>query len=324
MKINQKTFKMKTNLIIKTGITAVIALALVFTSCRKKELEDEDDTPLISTQANDAQTNDANADDAYADADNSMSNSRTLSGTSTAGTNKIFWPCDATIDTSQIQQGIVTLTFNGNGCNGKIRSGQIKYEVVNYVTGVRWKDVNAQLIVNFINYKVTRNGKNMTINGTHNLVNVTGGLVSELSGDKPSIVRTVSSTNMSVVFDDNTTRQWSVAKRRTWDYNGGNLKLTVTGEGSVNGLSSVCAWGTNRKGNSFTIQITSPTVHLKNCGFNKPNSGTKIHTVGDRKATVTMGTDASGNISTDICPTNFKVEWTGRRGKQRTYIGTYN
>ena len=311
---------MKTNLIIKTGITTAIALALVFTSCRKKEMEDDDDTPLISSQANDSQTNDANADDAYTDADNSMSNSRTLAGTSTASTTTYFWPCDATADTSQIQQGIVTLTFNGSTCNGKTRTGQIKYEVVNYASGIRWKDVNAQLIVNFINYKVTRNSKNMTINGTHNLVNVTGGLVSQLSGDKPSIVRTVSSTNMNVVFDDNTTRQWSVAKRRTWDYNGGNLKFSVT----ANADNNVSAWGTNRKGNSFTTKIIYPVVCLKNCGWNKPTSGTIEHSVNDRNATVTLGTDASGNVSSNTCPSNFKVEWTGRRGKQRTYIGTYN
>lgn len=311
---------MKTNLTIKTGITAVIALALVFTSCRKKEMEDDDDTPLISAQANDAQTNDANTDDAYTDADNSMSNSRTLSGTNTASTSPVFWPCDATADTSQIQQGIVTLTFNGSGCSGKNRTGQIKYEVVNYATGVRWKDVNAQLIINFINYKVTRNGKNMIINGTHNLVNVTGGLVSELAGDKPSIVRTVSSNNMSVVFDDNSTRQWSIAKRRTWDYNGGNLKFSVT----ANGENGASAWGTNRKGNQFTTKIISPIVCLKNCGWNKPTSGTIEHAVSDRNATVTLGTDASGNISSSSCPNNFKVDWTGRRGKQRQYIGTYN
>jgi len=316
---------MKTNLIIKTGITTAIALALVFTSCRKKEMEDDDDeTPAFSAQANDAQTNSANADDAYTDADNAMSNSRTIAGTSTASTTTIFWPCDAAADTSQIQQGIVTLTFNGNGCNGKIRTGVIKYELLNYAAGTRWKDVNAKLILNFINFKTTRNGKSMTINGIHNLVNISGGLVSELAGDKPSVVRTVRSNNMSVLFDDNTTRTWSVAKRRTWDYNGGNLKFTITGDTTVNGFNNACAWGTNRKGSAFTTQVSQPVVHLKNCGFNKPVLGVKIHNVSGRVATVTLGTNASGSIDGSTCPNNFKVEWTGRRGKQRTYIGTYN
>ncbi len=311
---------MKTNSIIKTGILSSIALLVVFTSCRKREQAEEDDTPTISAQSNDAQTNDANTDDAYTDADNSMSNSRTLAGTSTSSTTTYFWPCDATADTSQIQQGIVTLTFNGSGCNGKNRTGQIKYQVVNYTNGVRWKDANAQLNVDFINYKVTRNGKNMTINGTHNIINVSGGLVTELSGDKPSIVRTVSSNNMYVVFDDNTTRQWSIAKRRTWDYNSGNLKFSVT----ANAANNISAWGTNRKGNEFSTKIIYPVVLLKNCGWNKPVSGTIEHSVSERKVTVTLGTDASGNVSPDSCPNHFKAEWTGRRGKQRTYIGTYN
>ncbi len=316
---------MKTRLTIKTGITAAIALALVFTSCRKKEVEDDgDETPTFSTQANDAQANSANADDAYTDADNAMSNSRTIAGTNTASTATIFWPCDATADTSQIQQGIVTLTFNGNGCNGKIRTGVITYELVNYAAGARWKDVNAKLILNFINFKTTRNGKDMTITGTHNLVNVSGGLISELGGDKPSIVRTVRSNNMSILFDDNTVRTWSVAKRRIWDYNGGNLKFTMTGDTTVNGFTNVCDWGTNRKGSAFTIQVSQPVVHLKNCGYNKPVSGTKIHHVSGRIATVTLGTNVSGNLDGASCPNNFKAEWTGKRGKQHTYIGTYN
>jgi hypothetical protein len=314
---------MKTNLIIKTGITTAMALALVFTSCKKNDLDDDDDTPLFSSQSDDSQTQTANADDAYTDADNAMSNSRTLSGQSTSSTSTIFWPCDASADTSLIQQGIVTLTFNGNGCSGKTRTGQIKYQVVNYANGIRWKDANAQLIVNFINYKVTRNGKNMTVNGVHNLVNISGGLVSEITSDK-QIVRSVRSNNMSITFDDNTTRNWSVAKRRTWDYNGGNLKFTVIGDTTVNGLNNAAAWGTNRKGNAFTTQIITPVVCLKNCGWNKPVSGLKIHNVGDRTATVSLGTDGSGNVSSNTCPNNFKVEWIGRRGKQRQYIGTYN
>lgn len=311
---------MKTNTIIKIGIHCSVALLVVFTSCRKREKEEEDDTPIISAQSNDAQTNDANTDDAYSDADNSLSNSRTLAGTSTTNTSKYFWPCDANADTSLIQQGIVTLTFNGSGCNGRTRTGQIKYQLLNYTNGVRWKDANAQLNVDFINYKVTRNGKNMTINGTHQIVNVSGGLVSELSADKPSVIRTVNSNNMNVVFDDNTTRQWSIAKRRTWDYNGGNLKFSVT----ANAANNLSAWGTNRKGKEFSTKIIYPVILLKNCGWNKPVSGTIEHSVLERNVTVTLGTDASGNVSPDSCPNHFKAEWTGRRGKQRVYIGTYN
>ncbi len=316
---------MKTQLIIKTGITTAIALALVFTSCRKKEMEEDDDeTPTISVHTNDAQANQANLDDAYTDADNTMSNSRTVAGMSAVSATTIFWPCDATADTSQIQQGIIMLTFNGNSCNGKNRTGVVKYELINYTSGTRWKDINAKLVLNFINFKTTRNGKVMTINGTHSIVNTSGGLISELGGDKASVVRSVRSNNMSITFDDNSTRNWSIAKRRTWDYNGGNLKFTMTGDTTINGISNACAWGTNRKGNAFTIQVSQPVVHLKNCGYNKPISGIKIHHVLDRVATVTLGTNTNGDVDGASCPNNFKVEWTGKRGKQRTYIGTYN
>lgn len=317
---------MKTTKILKAGLTTVIALALVFTSCRKREMKDNDDDALITTQADDSQDQAANLDDASSDADNSVSSCRSIAGDPTVTQTVNVtpnWPCDASVDSSLINQGIVTLTFNGSGCNGRVRTGQIKYTVVNYVNGARWRDVSAQLTINFINYKVTRNGKSMVLNGTHNLVNVSGGLVNELSADKPSIVRKVKSDNMNITFDDNTTREWSVAKRRTWDFNGGNYKLTVTGEANVSSLNNVCAWGTTRKGKSFTTQITSPVVLLKNCGWNKPVSGVKVHTVEDRNATVTLGTNSNGDVDSGNCPNNFKVEWTGRRGKQRQHIGTY-
>ncbi len=318
---------MKTNLIIKTCLTTTVAFALVFTSCRKKEMEDNEQTELLSTQADDSQSQAATTDEAYSDADNSICAARSIAGDPTinqnVNTNTISWPCDATVDSSQMQQGIILLTFNGSGCSGRVRTGQMKFQLANYSTGARWRDVNAQLTINFINYKVNRNGKNITVNGTHNLVNVSGGLISELSSEKPTIVRTVTSNDMNVTFDDNTTRQWSVAKRRTWEYNSGNTKLTISGEGSVNSLNSVCAWGTNRKGKSFTTQITSPVVCLKNCGWGKPVSGTKIHTVEDRTATVTLGTNSNGDVDPGNCPSNFKVEWTGRKGKQREHIGTY-
>ena len=318
---------MKTNLILKTCLTTTVALALVFTSCRKREMEDNEQSESLSIQADDSQSQAATTDEAYSDADNSMSASRSIAGdptvNQTANTGTYTWPCDATVDSSQVQQGIIVLTFNGSGCSGRVRTGQMKFTLANYANGVRWRDVNAQLIINFINYKVTRNGKNIIVNGTHNLVNVSGGLISELGPEKTTIVRTVRSTDMNVTFDDNTTRQWSVAKRRTWEYNGGNTKLTISGEGSVNSLSNVCAWGTNRKGKSFTTQITNPVVCLKSCGWGKPIAGTKIHNIEGHFATVTLGTNSNGDVDSGNCPNNFKVEWTGRKGKQRQHIGTY-
>ena len=318
---------MKTNKILKAGLTTVIALSLVFTSCRKREMEDNDNDAVITTQADDSQDQAANVDDASSDADNSVSGCRSIGGnpttSQTVNATGVNWPCDASVDSSLINQGIVTLTFNGSGCSGRVRTGQIKYQVVNYTNGARWRDVSAQLTINFIDYRVTRNGKSMMLNGTHNLVNVTGGLISDLSADKPTIVRTIKSDNMNITFDDNTTREWSVAKRRTWEYNGGNTKLSITGETSANGFDNVCAWGTNRKGKTFTTQITSPVVCLKNCGFGKSVSGVKVHNIEDRNATVTLGTNSNGDVDSGNCPNNFKVEWTGRRDKKRVHIGTY-
>ncbi|MDZ4665899.1 MAG: hypothetical protein SGJ15_13555 [Bacteroidota bacterium] len=318
---------MKTNIIIKTCLTTAVALALVFTSCRKKEMEDSQNTDSLSAHADDSQMQASTTDEAYSDADNSASAARSIAGNPTTSnpvnTSTVTWPCDATVDSSQISQGIILLTFNGSGCSGKVRAGQMKFQLANYSTGARWRDVGAQLTVNLINYKVTRNGKNLTMNGTHNLVNVSGGLVSDLSLEKPTIVRTITSNDMNILFDGNTTRIWNVSKKRTWEYNGGNTKLTITGEANVGNYSSVCAWGTNRKGKTFTTQITSPVVCLKSCGWGRPISGVKVHNIEEHNATVTLGTNSNGDVDSGSCPNNFKVEWTGRKGKQREHIGTY-
>ncbi len=308
---------MKTKLILKSCLITAVTLSMVFTSCRKREMEENERSETMNVQAEDSQLQAAAADEAYTDADNSVSAARNIAGNPTTNqpTNQasITWPCDAVVDSSQIQQGVIILNFNGSGCNGKIRNGQMKFTLKNYANGSRWRDAGAQLDINFINFKVTRNGKSVVINGTHHLVNETGGLISDLSVEKPTIVRTVNSSDMSISFDDNSTRNWSVSKRRTWEYNGGNTKLSVTGEAS----------GTNRKGKEFTTRSSEPVVSLKNCGWHHPVSGVVTHEVEDRTATVTLGTDSGGNPDPNNCPGYFKVDFTGKKGKHHEKIIAY-
>lgn len=305
---------MKTQPIIKTCLTITVALAMVFTSCKKKEMEETEQNETMNVQAEDSQLQSAATDEAYSDADNTANASRQIAGNpTTANPITVTWPCDATVDSSQIAQGIIVLTFNGSACSGKVRTGQMKFTLANYANGSRWRDVGAQLDINFINFKVTRNNKSVVINGTHRLVNETGGLLSDLSPEKTTIVRTVNSNDMSCTFDDNSTRNWSVSKRRTWEYNGGNTKLSVSGEAN----------GTNRKGKTFTTKSTSDVVCLKSCGWHRPISGVITHTCEDRNATVTLGTDVNGNPSPENCPGYFKVEATGRKGKHHEKIIAY-
>ncbi len=308
---------MKNNSIIKSCLTITVAFSLVFTSCKKKEMEETEKSETMNVQADDSQLQSAAAEEAYSDADNSANASRAISGDPT--TNQpinptlFTWPCDASVDSSQINQGIIVLTFNGSACSGKVRTGQMKFTLANYATGSRWRDVGAQLDINFINFKVTRNNKSVVINGTHHLVNETGGLLSDLSPEKTTIVRTVNSTDMSITFDDNSTRNWSVSKRRTWEYNGGNTKLSVTGEAS----------GTNHKGKAFTTKATAAVVCLKSCGWHRPISGTVTHTCEDRNSTVTLGVDANGTADPNNCPGYFKVVCVGKKDKQHEKIIAY-
>jgi hypothetical protein len=312
--MNKKTTIMKNNKVIKNCLIATVALSMVFTSCKKREAEETEQNDTMNVQAEDSQLQTAATDEAYNDADNSANASRQIAGNpTTANPITCTWPCDATVDSSQINQGIITLTFNGSGCSGKVRTGQMKFTLANYANGSRWKDVGAQLDINFINFKVTRNSKSVVINGTHHLVNETGGLLSDLGPEKASIVRTVNSNDMSITFDDNSTRNWTVSKRRTWEYNGGNTKLSVTGEAN----------GTNRKGTVFTTKTASAVVCLKSCGWHRPVSGIVTHDVDGKNATVTLGTDGNGNPDPENCPGYFKVDCTGKKGKQHEKVIAY-
>ncbi|HRF19588.1 MAG TPA: hypothetical protein PK977_15540, partial [Chitinophagaceae bacterium] len=69
-----------------------------------------------------------------------------------------------------------------------------------------------------------------------------------------TITHTITSSNMSVTFDDNTQRTWQVARQRVFTYNNG-VVITVTGMHAANGITGIAEWGTNRFGNFFTTSI---------------------------------------------------------------------
>ena len=307
-------------------LVLVVALgtALFTLNSCKKESNTNNETDLtteVSTQSDDHSLFNS-ADDAVSDDINTTLEADPLLGGKTDSVSS----CNATIvrDMTGVLKNTITITYNGDNCQGtRTRTGVV---VLSLPKNKQWKDVGAQMTVSVQNLKIVRkaDGKSLTINGIKTITNVSGHLLRELiNGGVSSIVHTVTSSNMSVVFDNGTNRQWQISKQRTFTYSGGFV-ISVTGTGSVNGATNVAEWGTNRLGQDFSTQIITPLVVRQDCDF-RLVSGQVQHTKLTRPITVTFGLDATGNATG--CPGAgtyyFKAEWTSVLGVAHSIIKPY-
>lgn len=298
----------------------VLALAFSFTiqSCEKTsevKIEENDDKQLVAHSNDEAM----------------------LSGEMDAVTNEVNFPletivtgrsqdtliCSATLvyDTTGSEKK-VTITYSGADCPGlRTRNGIVKISIP---SGVRWTDVGAEITVTYQNLKITRNSdkKSVTINGSHKLINVAGGSLVQLIFGRPNITHAVTSSNMSVTFDDASQLVWQVARQRVYTLaNGGSI--TITGTHQEGTKQNIAQWGTDRFGRSFTTSITEPLVISGACQY-RLVSGQIKHEWPANSATVTFGLDAQGTPVS--CPAGsyyFKLAWTGLAGNSLTYIGLY-
>jgi hypothetical protein len=301
-------------------LMAALALSVSFLSCKKNDTTDNS-TDLVTHS--DDQSTVAGGTDEIADAVNvTIDNYVAFNGIvgSTDGITGL--PCNATavLDSANGLRRI-TVTFNGPNCaNTRTRVGVI---VLSMPLAQRWKDAGAAVTVNVQNLKITRisDNKSITVNGTIVATNVSGGRLRDLSS-LGTIVHTITSTGMTVTFDNNTQRTWQIAKKRTFTYNNGVVITTIGThtEGTVTGVSE---WGTNRFGNDFVTAITQPMVIREDCNW-RLVSGQVTHSRLLANVVVTFGLDASGNPVS--CPSGtfyMKIVWTNVNNVVRTYIIPY-
>ncbi len=305
----------------------VIVYSFVMTSCKKdkKTMDnmDADETSAFTQQSNDQKNSQDVADLAMNDAEYALAPS-SLSGYKTSAYPNL---CGASVDTSMITtQKKVVITYTGTTCDGlRTRSGVVTLQLT---TGNKWRDAGAVLTVTFANFKVTviSSGKSTTLNGTHVITNVSGGIVAHigLTPNPNTIVRKIRANNMVITFDDGTVRTWSAARKRTWTGAGGIItSLSIQGDSTLSGVSNTEVWGVNRAGNAFTTVMNTPLVVNSTCGWYSPVSGKKTHTIGTRISSITFGTDATGNVVSSGCPNHYLINWTSLSGTQKTYVGMY-
>jgi len=298
----------------------VLSLSLFFTACQK-DSGDTTDYGTQSTTHSDDQSRFSNEVDAVAnDADLTL---ETTAGFAGRGEQVQSLICDATIVVDTMSNPrTITITYNGTNCLGtRTRTGVI---VISMAQNVRWKNPGAVLNVTFQNFKVTRviDNKSITINGTQTYTNVSGGLLFNLAA-LGTITHTITSSNMSVTFDNATQRTWQVAKQRVFTYNNG-VVISTTGTHTEGNVPNVAEWGTNRFGSSFTTAVTNALIVRQDCSF-RITSGKVEHATANFNAAVTFGLDASGNPTG--CPGlgNYylKLVWSGILGIPHTVILPY-
>jgi hypothetical protein len=302
-------------------LSTTLFLITVFTACKKETSPaGNDNTAEVSTHSDDQARFSSEVDAVANDADLALETSSNFTGR-VSGTESII--CDATLvfDTVSNPRKI-TVTYNGSNCWGsRTRTGTV---ILSMAQGVHWKDAGAALTITFQNLKITRviDNKSITINGSQTYTNVSGGLLINLASLQ-SITHTISSSNMSITFDDNTQRAWQVAKQRVFTYNGG-VVITNTGTHTEGNATNIAEWGTNRFGHSFASATVQPLVIRQDCNF-RLVSGEVKHTTPLVTATATFGLDATGAPTS--CPGvghyYFKVVWTGTNGASATLIFPY-
>jgi hypothetical protein len=299
---------------------AIFSLSFIFTACQKSATTDTDYSNESTVQSDDQSRFSSESDAVSDDADASLDATPGFTG---RGDQVQTLICNATVVVDTVSNPrTITITYNGNNCqNTRSRTGVV---VISMAQGVRWRNPGAVVNVNIQNLKITRlsDGKSITINGTHTYTNVTGGLLVNLA-TLGTITHTITSSNMSVTFDNNTQRTWQVAKQRVYTYNNG-IVISTTGTHTEGGVSGIVEWGTNRLGRTFTTAITQPIVVRQDCNF-RITGGMVSHSTSVFNATVTFGLDSNGNPTS--CPGTgsyyMKIVWTGPGGNPHTIIWPY-
>lgn len=300
-----------------------LAIITTFTAC-KKDSKPAESTNELATHADDQNRVSAQVDAVSNDASLAIESSAAYSG------GRLQNPppgvsCDATVSfDSTSNPRKITITYDGAGCNtGYSRTGTV---VISMASGIHWKDQGAVITVTYQDLKVKRtiDNKSITINGSHSITNISGGLLYYLpfqpSGQ--SVTHTIGGS-LTITFDDNSQRTWEVATRRKFTFENNAFVLSITGNNTIGNTEGIAEWGTNRFGKAFTTSITQPLVIRQDCAFRLTSGEVKHEGFGT--ATATFGLDVSGNPAS--CPGTghyyYKLVWTGPNGGSLSTILPY-
>lgn len=290
-----------------------LCASIAFTSCRKDKSDPIDDGSAIAHAGDEASVNEESdqvSDDAGAVMETSMSGAR---GSERLGKSL----CGATSVDISLDNKTATITYsNSLSCDQKrYRTGVV---TVTLSADKQWKDMGAVLTITTSGLVINRikDGKTITIKGTHIITNVSGGLVSDLLTSNTPIVHDIKAVAMSVTLEKNgSVRTWDAHRKRTFSKTKDGLEVKIEGADA----GGVAATGINRKGDAFTTTIIEPLVANSCTGTStdaKWNvlSGVKSHSVAGKTITVGYGYDASNNKIATCDANTIKINYEGPKG----------
>ena len=323
---------MKKSKLIYSLSLVLIAVALIFTSCKKSKAFKEEDGQSSADNRNVQTENDLANNEINTEAgNNNFLHGRTINGSQSAAIQKALGINAAgyTVDTTGAYMGTIKINYSGTTVSNRTRTGSIRLTIQNYPTK-KWKDAGCVLKVDYLAYKVTRasDGKSIELNGTQFLTNETGGSWWELLIVKTqtSLATSVTGSNLNVTFDGDKTAVYNINRRFNYTLPGGILTCTGEGIGSDGNLSGLENYGTTRDGDTFTSQVTTPIVWNWTCGWWAPVQGEVNIKVADKdfSLNVLFSVDKTGNAVTagaNSCPYGWKVEWTYKNNTKKKVFG---
>lgn len=292
-----------------------IGAGIVAAGCVKPKNNITNIDPNVKTHNQDINNTKSEADNLNNEINSTLSN---LSGFGKNGELQAYSVCGAAIDSSQQNAATPTVIFTFDGttnCYGKIRSGEVKVELIQ---GSKWSDAGAVLKVTHTNYKVvytTLNNHYLTFNGVKYLTDVDGYDPLDLFFAGSLTVKVSErANNLKVTFENGDTATWSVARIATGTYtynsvSGIGASFISNGDTTIGG-KTIDSWGVTRFGTDFTTEMVQPWKSNTTCGVWKPTSGKYTSTTDNFTVTATLGVDGNGNPVSSGCPNNLKLEWT--------------
>jgi hypothetical protein len=314
---------MKTKNFLKLIAILIAVVSLNFASCKKDKTTDQttpDTSSLQQLSKDDAQvqaTDDEISNDANGVLTSSSKSMKIKDMDSTA-----INSCTVTIDTVGTNL-VITLVYNGfNTGHSFSRTGTV---VITKPLGIQWKTAGCVVTLQYVNLAVTKiaSGKTFTYNGTRTWTNVSGGRIIDLGTTSATSVTFTITGNMTIMFDDGTTRVWTISRQHIWTGTyPNNLSVSVTGFGSNSGYNNLVEYGLNRKGEQFYTQINTAILYSNTCVSYQwtPIWGVLIHQIPSvpKSATITFGYNSSDNLVTiGDCANYFRMDWV-----VKTYSGT--
>ena len=294
--------------------------SLTFTACKKEASTDTTSNTEVSKHSEDQSRFSTEIDAVANDANVAVESNGSFTGR-TDQVQSIICNANVIIDT-MTNPRTITIVYNGLNCQGTAtRTGTV---VLSMAQGVHWKDAGAVINVHFQDLHIVRvsDNKSITINGSKTLTNVSGGLLYQLA-TLGTITHTLTSTGLSITFDDGSQRVWQMAQQRVFTYQNG-VVITTTGMHSDGTYTNIAEWGLNRFGHPFVSATTAPMVIRQDCDFRLTSGQITHHTIG-LTSVATFGLDANG--SPTGCPGTghyyCKIVWTGSNGNSYTVIFPY-